>query len=104
MFAAMGKPSSASHTGRAVPLPRISASMLLWSGERCWTRTNAMPLVAGMFSKKVLNALSPPADAPRPTINGCATDRFETGGVVRLGALAGLAPPAFLGRPLGVGG
>jgi hypothetical protein len=36
-----------------------------------------MPLFAGMFSKKVLKALSPPADAPMPTIRGCVTDWFE---------------------------
>jgi hypothetical protein len=31
--------------------------------ERCWTRTNAMPLFGGMFAKKLLKASSPPAEA-----------------------------------------
>src|SRR6266850_8394232 len=44
--------------------------MLLWSGARCWTRTNAMPgsPQAGIADKKASNAASPPADAPMPTI------------------------------------
>src|ERR1035438_4559430 len=43
--------------------------MLLWSGARCCTSTNAMPgsVSAGMPEKKASNAASPPADAPMPT-------------------------------------
>src|SRR5580698_10545281 len=43
--------------------------MLLWSGDRCCTRTKAIPGSgsAGMPEKKASNAASPPADAPMPT-------------------------------------
>src|SRR5262245_25078243 len=44
--------------------------MLLWSGDRCWTRTMAMPLsvFGGIAEKKASKAAKPPADAPIPTM------------------------------------
>jgi hypothetical protein len=41
--------------------------MLLWAGDKCWITTNAIPLSAGIASKKLPSASKPPADAPRPT-------------------------------------
>lgn len=38
-----------------------------------------MPLSAGMLLKKALNAFSPPADAPIPTIKGGADEGVNTG-------------------------
>jgi hypothetical protein len=47
-----------------------------------------------MFSKKVLKAWRPPADAPIPTVSSGLADRFETRGVVTRSA-ARASPLAF---------
>ena len=51
-----------------VHLPTSSAMKLPWVGSRCWTSTNAMPLVEGSALKNFVSASRPPADEPRPTI------------------------------------
>src|SRR5947209_4341739 len=42
--------------------------MLGCVGSRCWTMTNAMPLSAGMAERSSVRAVTPPAEAPIPTI------------------------------------
>lgn len=63
-------PSLTWQTRIPVRRPISSESMLLWSGDRCWTTTKAMPVsvVGGMASKKASNAAKPPAEAPMPTM------------------------------------
>jgi hypothetical protein len=51
-------------TGMAVARPRISDSMLVCAGERCWIRTNARPVFCGSAPSSSLKASSPPAEAP----------------------------------------
>ena len=50
-----------------VYFPRISASRLLWSGDRCWMITNAIPVSVGRKVRNCCRASSPPADDPIPT-------------------------------------
>ena len=91
LLAEAGMPSSASRTGIAVWRAISSTSMLLWFGSRCWTRTNAMSLSAGMAAKNALNALRPPAEAPMPTIRGASLG-WGGGAVGTAGLSEGLAP------------
>ena len=39
-------------------------------GSRCWMRTKAIPVRGGIALKNLLNASSPPAEAPMPTTSG----------------------------------
>ena len=87
-------------TGIAVARDRISASMLACLGARCCTRTKAMPVSAGSAPSIWVNASSPPAEAPTPTIGnapasavkvsawpGGAGSASRRGGEVALGRL-----------------
>src|SRR5215813_9095294 len=83
---------------------RISASMLTRPGARCWTYTNARPVFAGIAFRNSVNASSPPADAPMPTM---ATGwPSEGGGELRAGsgllAGAGRAAEAFFFLDVGL--
>jgi hypothetical protein len=65
-------------TGILVNLESISGNMLSCPVARCWTITNDMPVFSGKFSKNLLIAPNPPAEAPIPAIG---TARL--GGVLR---------------------
>ena len=71
--------------------------MLSWWGSRCWIRINAMPVRAGRASINLVQASSPPADAPmatmvRPAIGG------PRGAVTGFGRLSGMLPcPSNIG-------
>ncbi len=76
--------------------------MLLWSGAKCCTSTNAMPVSAGMWVKNVLKASRPPAEAPMPTISGNRTpgaagvaSTFRTGPAALVGPWIDLSGTAF---------
>src|SRR5437870_2169235 len=89
----------------AVLRPRMSASILGWLGDRCRTKTKAMPVSVGRAWSRVRNASSPPADPPTPTI-GKAGDlpagREAEAGQVRIvvAPAVAVAPrrPAHLAR------
>ena len=51
----------------AVARERISVNALACVGSRCCTSTNAMPVSFGKCLSNLVNASSPPADAPMPT-------------------------------------
>src|SRR5262245_20014692 len=55
-------------TGMLVARERISVSMLSCLGSRCWTRTKAVPGLAGSAPSIAASASRPPAEAPTPTI------------------------------------
>src|ERR1035438_4490178 len=59
-------------------------------GSRCWTMTNAMPLLAGTRPRNCSRASSPPAEAPMPTMGNDA-----------LAGGAGVIPRAALASPFG---
>src|SRR5688572_2899890 len=64
--------------------------MLLWSGDKCCTSTNAMPGSSeGSAEKKASMAASPPADAPMPTIGKSVA--LETPAAGSSSAVAGIA-------------
>jgi len=50
----------------------VSVSALSWSGSRCCTSTNPMPVFGGRAASNWVNASSPPAEAPMPTIGNNA--------------------------------
>jgi hypothetical protein len=66
-------------TGMPVLRCRISAALLSWWGDRCRTTTKAIPLSAGIVSKKRCRAARPPAEAPMPT-TGKVSELFSSGG------------------------
>ena len=51
-----------------LPFASSSARMLSWLGSRCCTSTKAMPVSIGSAPRSCLNASSPPAEAPTPTM------------------------------------
>src|SRR5216683_4811697 len=69
-----------SFTGSEVARERICVSALSCSGSRCWTSTKPMPVSSGRDLSNCVNASSPPAEAPTPTIgngpfSGCSPSR-----------------------------
>src|SRR4051812_38897257 len=66
----------------------VVSALSCW-GSRCCTSTNPMPVSVGRLASRALNASSPPADAPTPTMGkesvtpvlpGVSTDRRAAGG------------------------
>src|SRR5688572_19270332 len=65
---------------------RISARALGWEGERCWTRTNPIPVSGGSAPSSSVKASSPPAEAPTPTMG----NRPASPGAPRRGGRGGV--------------
>ncbi len=70
-FFSMGAVSVICSTGMPVWRCRIWPAVLACSADRCRITTNAMSIVFGALSKKLIRACRPPADAPMPTTGNC---------------------------------